>query len=183
MASLLVKLGVFAILVSTSSIVSAAKGSLGEKLDYADAQVALVNLGGFNSGFAIQGTAGKHLDKIMPNLSAEATVNYSLVSPSLKWFSTWEEKVNIFNLGAAGVYHYTVNKDVDVRGKVGLAFQNRSYSCSGCSLGYGTPPSSGMEVIFGVGATYALDKTKNVIVEWTRYGSVGYFSGGLQFKF
>jgi len=192
--NILVALSMTAAMVAGTA--HAAKGGVADMIDYWGAGASMVGISGQDSGYAIEGMVGKKMDKVMENFRVEGVVNYTVVPP--KWtFNTYtfsgfslvpmtiDYKTSVLQLGGFGVYEYPVNKEISVRGKAGLAYQSMSAELACSATCPGTTsynPGSQVTVAFGVGALYALDKAKSVMVEWVKYDTVTYIAAGVKFS-
>lgn len=144
---------------------------------YFNAQGALADVDGFDSGIGGILTYGLRVPEMHKNFSVEGEFTTTLVEPEGKFFgSTYE--ASYFTLAGYGVYTHTLNEKFQVRGRVGLLYEDVEVS---------SPVSSRSDddfgLSFGVGLTVGLSNTSRFIVEYTIIDSdINHISAGMQFK-
>ncbi|MBI3562281.1 MAG: outer membrane beta-barrel protein [Gammaproteobacteria bacterium] len=164
------------VIALSSSFVLAAPG------DYLNAQLAISDVTGFNSGLSLAATYGHPLASVHKNLSFEAEFTSSVTKPETNDFFLGKINVSYYTLAGYGVYAQPINDKLGIRGRIGVLYEHVTVSQGGFSGFSGSGTDTGISL--GGGITYAIDNKMNFIAEYTIIESdISHLSAGIQYKF
>jgi len=150
---------------------------------YANAQLAIANVDGFDDGIALVGTYGVHLPQVHPNFSVEGEFTTTVSNPET---NTWGNKLEIsyYTLAAYAVFTQPLTPQLSVYGRAGMLYED--VTADAYIPGFGTVSSSATDtgLSFGVGGNFSLSKQMDITAGLTVIESdINHLSAGLRFNF
>lgn len=153
---------------------------------YVNAQVALAQVSGFDSGTALALTYGQNLPVVSSNFFIEGELTTSLSKPSQTYYffnDKYTAEVSYFTGAAYAVYAYPFTNQFSLRGRAGLLYESVDAEVSGPG-GSASASNSDVGLSLGAGATYAFNPKMALIAEYTMIESdLDHISAGIQYRF
>ncbi len=148
--------------------------------NYMNLQLGISDVDGFDTGFVAIGTYGMHLPKVHENFSVEGEITNTIDDPNTTVGGTSVD-ISYYTLGAYAVYAFPVSDSIKLRGRAGLLYYDASVSATGAGI---KASDDGIELTFGIGATFNLNKKMDIIAEYTHIESdISHLSAGIQYHF
>ena len=159
------------------AIVSSANAAAG---DYLNAQLAIADVDGYDEGIAGVVTYGMPLPQVHRNFFVEGEFTMTLADPDAVINGTSVE-ISYFTLGAYAVYAHPLSDSVKLRGRAGLLYYDTDVSTTGSGI---RASDDGLELTYGIGATFNVAQNMDVIAEYTVIESdISHISAGVQYRF
>lgn len=150
---------------------------------YASVQLGMSDVTDLDAGSVVIGTFGMPMAAVHEYFSVEGEVTKALGKPSKDFGGGWEVEADYWTIAGYGVLAYPVSDAFTVRGRVGVLYESIEVKAT-TPLGSGTASDTDTGLSFGVGGTFAISPSMNIIAEYTQIESdVTHLSAGVQFKF
>jgi hypothetical protein len=146
-------------------------------IDYLGAGVVISDVTDLDNGTALVVNAGKNIGSI-PGLSAEGEVTTTISKPEASIGGVTAD-ASYWTAGAYGVYTLPVSTQFDVRGRLGVLYENVDVKGDAAS-----GDKNDLQVSGGVGGAFHVTDRFALTADYTRISEdINHFGAGVQFNF
>jgi hypothetical protein len=146
-------------------------------IDYLGAGVVISDVTDLDNGTALVVNAGKNIGAI-PGLSAEGEITTTISKPEAS-IGGVNADASYWTVGAYGVYTLPVSTQFDVRGRLGVLYENVDVKGDAAS-----GDESDFQVSGGVGGAFHVTDRFSITADYTRISEdINHVGAGVQFRF
>ena len=144
---------------------------------YAGAGLAIESVSGLDSGFSLVLNGGKTLDDVKigdGTLAVEGEFSYSIISPSLNYYYSYNTDISYMTLGAYAAYIYDINKEFYIKPRAGLVYISEDPSWG----------NNGIDLAITFGGGYKFNKQMNIFADLNfGLGTITHLTAGVEYHF